>query len=244
MKPNSILRYGIIACLLFIVLSCHKRKDFEVNCRIIRVANTDPNFPGSDYEGFFEYTSWGDPSKITWSATTTGRPNYDFIYDNKKRLTKFIATYEGVPGFEFYTKYIYNAGNVIVADTLFYFGDDLNDPRGSALGYILNYYTYDSKGRITRIDSQNQPGGYTYFRNYTYDSNGNLVRGGTTTYDNKKNYLRTNLVLMFISRDYSVNNYIAADTYNNKGLPLTFSTDIYFQNAAIDEIDYNCGHYH
>ena len=114
--------------------------------------------------------------------------------------------------------------------------------RESAYGYIVNQYTYDSKGRIIRIDSKNNFGHPPYFTTYAYDAAGNKVRTGAV-YDNKKSYLRTNAWLMFITRDFSVNNYKVADEYNKKGLPLTYnSTVLTFMNSLVNEFDYNCDH--
>jgi hypothetical protein len=93
---------------------------------------------------------------------------------------------------------------------------------------VVNYYSYDSQDRITRVHQE-----WGYGSNdliYNYDSNGNLIRTGYTPqgqpipliYDNQVNPQRTNEVYMFVARDYSRNNAMAADSYNDKGLPLVF----------------------
>ena len=42
-------------------------------------------------------------------------------------------------------------------------------------------------------------------------------------YDDHKNLLRTDKVLQFLARDYSVNNPVSADNYNAGDLPTEFS---------------------
>jgi hypothetical protein len=246
MKHPFSLQSIICICLPGLILSCSKRGDLEVPCRIIHVEKTNASTPTDVvYDGYFEYTSWGDPSKIIWSETATGRPNYFFKYDNKRRLTQSGGRYAGTV-FDHVTNYIYDASNKIVADSFWYFGSDINNYRATAYGWNYDQYTYDNKGRIIKIDVTTSFG-VNYTQNYTYDANGNLAIPGAV-YDNKKNYLRTSLVLMFICRNFSVNNYKAADTYNNKGLPTSFSGEsislITGMNSLIDKIDYDCGHFH
>jgi hypothetical protein len=243
---RSFFQTIICICLLGFFLSCSKRSDFEVPCRIIHVEKTSASTPTDvAYEGFFEYTSWGDPSKITWSETATGRPNYTFKYDKKRRLIQSLGTYAH-PFFDFVTNYIYDGSNKIVADSTWYFGSDINNYRTTSYGWNYNQYSYDSKGRIIRIDVTTNFGP-VYVQTYDYDASGNRVNPGAV-YDNKKNYLRTNLVFMFFCRNFSVNNYKAADSYNSRGLPTSYSGDaisfIPGLNSTVDKIDYDCGHNH
>lgn len=241
MKRSIVLQSIIGVCMLSLVLSCHKRGEFEVPCKLLKIAHADRTglYPYDNYAGYLTYTSWGDPARITWDLKSTGRPDYVFKYDHKRRLTEFNGMFDGTV-FDFVTRYIYDASNKIVADTFWYSGQDVNNFRESAYGYIVNHYTYDSKGRIIRIDSQNNFGHPPYFTTYAYDAAGNKVRQGAV-YDNKKSYLRTNAWLMFITRDFSVNNYKVADEYNKKGLPLTYnSTVLTFMNSLVNEFDYNC----
>lgn len=241
MKRSYALQSVIGICLLTLVLSCHKRGEFEVPCKILKIAHVDRTGSGAPYDsyaGYFTYTPWGDPERITWDLKTTGRPDYVFRYDKKHRLIGFDGLFDGTV-FDFVTRYQYD-GDRIASDTFWYSGGDINNFRATAYGYIVNKYTYDSKGRIIRIDSQTNFGNPPYFTTYDYDAAGNKVRAGAV-YDNKKSYLRTNVWLMFVTRDFSVNNYKVADEYNKKGLPLTYNSDVLtFMNSFINEIDYSC----
>lgn len=243
MKRSITLQYIVLASLLTLALSCHKRGDFEVNCKILKITYDDPQAHSMDYSGIFEYNSSGDPTKLTWDWTSTGRPDFLFKYDNKRRLSEFIGQYEGSAGFDFYTKYFYGPNNVLLYDTTWFSGPDINNPSQADYGYNVNTYKFDSKGRVIEVDARHSYGGHVIY-SYSYDANGNKIRSDGFTYDDKKNYLRTNTILMFIMRDYSVNNYKVAQAYNNKGLPLSWETDITFWNSSIDQIEYNCGHNH
>lgn len=241
MKRSFTLQSIIGICMLSLVISCHKKGDIEVPCRLLKIAHFDQT--GSDavgsYAGFLEYTSWGDPAKITWDDPSTGRPNYIFTYNNKRRLIRFEGLHSGTV-FEFVSFYIYE-GDKIVGDSSWYLGSDVNNYRQTAYISNVDKYTYDTKGRIIRIDGKSSFGN-VYSTTYAYDAAGNRVRDGAT-YDNKKSYLRTNSWLMFVNRDFSMNNYRVADEYNKKGLPLIYqNTNLTFMNSLVNEFDYNCDH--
>jgi hypothetical protein len=240
MKRTIALKYVAGLCLLSIFLSCHKRGEFEVPCKILKIAHVDRTGSGdapNNYAGYFTYTSWGDPEKITWDVKTTGRPDLFFKYDNNRRLVR----YEGLQNsmvFEFVTIYIYE-GDKIVGDSSWFIGTDVNNFRGTAFTSSVSSYTYDTKGRIVKVDSQTSFGSFS--GTFTYDAAGNLVRPGVV-YDDKKSVLRTNAWLMLVTKDFSVNNRQVADEYNKQGLPLTYnSASLPFLNSLINEIDYNCG---
>lgn len=226
--------------LLSVFISCHKKGEIEVPCKIVKLANVDRTGtdPSNNYAGYFTYTSWGDPEKLIWDNKTTGRPDYFFTYDNKRRLTRF----EGLQNsqvFELVTIYIYE-GDRIVGDSSWFIGSDVNNFRGTAFSSSASKYTYDSKGRIIRVDSQTNFGSFS--ANFEYDAAGNRVRPGAT-YDNKKSYLRTNAWLMLITKDFSANNPRVADEYNKNDLPLTYnSTTLTFLSSLFNEIDYDCDH--
>jgi hypothetical protein len=246
MRILNLLRLLALAAVFFSI-SCKKRAHFEVACKIEKITSkyrfyeTDP-FEVSTYT--FTNNAWGDPVKITQSNTTTGRPNYSFTYDNNQRLKTFIADYG--PGYiEYYTRYFYDNNNFIVRDTTLFAGTDINNPASFYQAFV-NEYSYDSKGRVSKVI--NHLVGYpstTQEKVYTYNSNDNLVRSGGT-YDNKTNYLRTSLVLAFMMRDYSKNNFYPALTYNSKNLPTSYPADPRnegapaFFNTPITEIEYTC----
>jgi YD repeat-containing protein len=112
---------------------------------------------------------------------------------------------------------------------------------------MFNYYTYDNQDRIIKVHRVGNT--YSDELNYNYDSNGNLVRTGYTlqgqpiplVYDNQVNPQRTNEVYMFVARDYSRNNAMPAESYNDKGLPLLFrqqSRTVTFLGADIANAEF------
>lgn len=93
-------------------------------------------------------------------------------------------------------------------------------------------YEYDSHNRMIR----RTVGGSSI--TYAYNAQGNLVTnvyGDSLHYDNKVNFNRTDPVLQFINRDYSVNNPIGASSYNAYGLPLEYP---YSHGGSTIIIDY------
>jgi hypothetical protein len=244
MKRSFTLQSVIGICMMVLVLSCHKRGDFEVPCKLLKMSYVERGaFPETreEYTGIFTYNSWGDPTKIIWDVTATGRPNYFFTYDNKRRLTWFEGSYVAQQ-FEQITRYIYE-GDRIVGDSSWALGNDRNNFRATAWAKDVSTYQYDMKGRIIRVDTKDLNWGSTYTMTFEYDAAGNLVRDGAN-YDNKKSYLRTNAWLMFVTRDFSVNNPQVADAYNKKGLPLTYqNTTLTFRNnSLVNEFEYSCDH--
>lgn len=227
--------------LILATASCKKRSSFEVPCKIETVISS---YPGDANVATFTHNAWGDPVSIIQSNPTTGRPHYYFTYDNNHRLQAWKAEY-GPGNVEYYTKYYYDSNNFIVRDTTWFQGSDIND-LPSFGNRIVSEYTYDSKGRVSKVNTHwvGIPISATE-KVYSYDANDNLIRSNAT-YDNKTNFLRTSLVLAFVLRDYSKNNYITALTYNSKKLPTSYSTDFVngrrptFFNTLIDGITYTC----
>ena len=246
MRVVNILRLAALSMVLFSV-SCKKRGHFEIPCKIEKIISKYQYSPSSPVEvniSTFTNNVWGDPVSIIQSNPTTGRPHYYFYYDNHRRLTSFKSEY-GPGNIEDYTRYFYDNNNFIVRDTTFYAGSDINNP-ASFLQTRVAEYSYDSKGRISKINYHviGIPGA-VWENNYSYDAQGNLIRPGYT-YDNKTNYLRTSLVLAFVNRDYSMNNYITAQTYNSKNLPTSYpvsgigTSEPHFFSTAVTEIEYTC----
>ncbi|MBL7696845.1 MAG: hypothetical protein JNK79_01755, partial [Chitinophagaceae bacterium] len=80
---------------------------------------------------------------------------------------------------------------------------------------------------------------------YNYDSRGNLIQPdtdgvGNLEYDNKPGMLRTHPVLMFIQRNYSVNNPKGATSYNQAGLPDTWYGTFLEGRGVEDQVVYAC----
>lgn len=246
MRILNLLRLAALFVVLFSV-SCKKRGHFEVSCKIEKIVSkyrfyvTDP-FEVNVYS--FTYNAWGDPVRIDQSNPATGRPNYSFTYDNNHRLKTFIADY-GPTTIEYYTRYFYDNNNFIVRDTTWYAGSDINNPASFYQSFV-NEYSYDSKGRISKVNFHVVGIPASVHEDvYSYDANDNLIRSGVT-YDNKTNFLRTSLVLAFMMRDYSKNNYVSALSYNSKNLPTSYPADPRnegapsFFNTPITEIEYTC----
>lgn len=178
--------------------------------------------------GVFEYNKWGDPVRILFDFNSTGdnTTNWIFKYNQKHQLTEAIKSYTN-SYFDWY-KFVYDKKGTIIGDTTHYFGQMLGEIPQPGMDTSINYYTYDSQDRITKIHQVFYNVSHDYF--YNYDSHGNLVRTGYTpqgqsiplVYDNQVNPQRTHEVFMFVARDYSRNNAITAESYNEIGLPLVF----------------------
>jgi hypothetical protein len=246
MRFVNSLRLVALSAVLFSA-ACKKRGQFEVPCKIKTITSSyqyAPEYPAEVNVATFTNNAWGDPVSIIQSVPTTGRPHYYFTYDNNQRLKTWKAEY-GPGNIEYYTKYYYDNNNFIVRDTTWFQGFDIND-LASFGNRIVSEYAYDSKGRVAKVNSMWVGIPISALEKvYTYDANDNLIRPGAT-YDNKTNYLRTSLVLAFMMRDYSKNNYIGALTYNTKNLPTSYSTDYVngrrpsFFNTPITGIGYSC----
>lgn len=251
MKRRSLIHsIALLITVLAAFTACKKRGDYEVPCKIERITEKYRFNESDPYEittATFSYTSWGDPQSIIMSHTSTGKPNYYFFYDNNHRLIRRKDIYDGSTSIDLLTKYKYDSNNFIVSDTAWYAGYDENDV-STFYSYMTTQYWYDSKGRVSKTATTYSTGG-NLVKEYTYDAQGNMVRPGYT-YDNKTNYLRTSLVLSFTMRDYSMNNYIPALSYNTKKLPTSYSTDWRnvnpprFFNMMVNEIEYTCDSYH
>lgn len=244
MRLTNLLRLALAGGLLF-TLSCKKRGDYEVPCKILKITEKYAFYPGDPYQVStlrFNYTSWGDPKSLIYDQVSTGKPNYYFYYDNQRRLIRYKQEY--APGnVEVLTRYKYNNNNFIVSDTSWYAGTDENNTATFQYWWKTDY-TYDSQGRVSQT-VVTYFNGYVITKTYSYDANGNAIRSGAS-YDNKVNFLRTNLVLAFINRDYSMNNEVQALSYNSRNLPTSFSTDWrnqsipVFINMMANEIEYSC----
>ena len=206
-----------------------------------------------------------------------GSSNYLFRYDHIGRLTDFYGVYEDPANFykdsikfDIWHRYHYDARNRIIVDTAYQYGivvgpdyiprPDPNSTSPDVNVLFIARFTYDNYDRL--IKAQETFPGHTFSltRVYTYNQAGNLVKredqynDGTIIpisygpYDNKINYHRTNRIWQFLDRDYSMNNILPIDAYNNKGLPTSmppgahlsrlrsFATELFLQA----EIEYSC----
>jgi hypothetical protein len=178
--------------------------------------------------GVFEYNKWGDPVRIVFDYTSSDEntTNWLFRYNQKHQLTDAFKSYTS--SYFAWSKYVYDHKGTIIRDTTQYFGQMQGEVPLPGMDTVVNYYSYDSQDRIIKVHQQWDNHSNDLF--YNYDSNGNLVRTGYTpqgqpiplVYDNQVNPQRTHEVFMFVARDYSLNNAMPAESYNDKGLPLVF----------------------
>lgn len=247
MKISLRLSGAVIYISFLFCVSCSKRDHYEVDCKIEKITEYRRLAAGQPYQittATFSYNAWGDPTTIILNQVSPGNPHFYFYYDHKRRLTSLIARHSA-DSVVYYTRYAYNNQQFIERDTTYYYGSDINNP-ASFYMWAITKYTYDSKGRVTKTETlysidQTQT---WYTITYPYDANGNKIRPGVP-YDNKTNFLRTNLIFMFINRDYSKNNPYVADSYNAKGLPTYRSPErrpgqLTFMNLGAHKIEYSC----
>jgi len=199
----------------------------------------------------FTYNKQGQPVSILSNKEGTyGAYHYYFRYDKRHRLTDVIEAFrieEGQYLYNSWKLFQYNNKGAIVSDTTYYFGLASEHPTdGDIHAYYLSFYTYDKQNRITSVTQrESNEDGETFetVANHAYNNSGNLIGDGYH-FDNKINLNRTNPVWMFLNHDYSVNNKVGAESYNEAGLPVKI-TNPYFSFFPIDSeggivFDYSC----
>ncbi|MEP6748325.1 MAG: hypothetical protein ABJB86_11410 [Bacteroidota bacterium] len=233
---TNCLRLFIAVMILFQLSGCIKVPDplnpadaanVYTGCRIKQIAN-QPVPSGVVSTHLFKYNSNNDPVSVTNRSGGTGDPNLVFTYDYKNRLIEYSGIYAN-GYFEFVHHYGYSQ-NRIATDTQYVFGvystlsnyhskrisylhyDDLNRVAADSEVYIypsifsdVISYLYDQKGNLSKYDNDGKGIPYSYL------------------YDNNLNPRRTNKIWMFIDRDYSVNNAVAASSYNTYSLPVNYN---------------------
>lgn len=187
--------------------------------------------PGSSRERYdFVYNKLKNPVSATpVGGPNTGSPKWEFFYDEKNRLIRFVGVYNDARFFEFWHKYTYDKQDRIITDSTYLLGDTLHFDQSYFQG--LDLISYDHLNRIDQETGTSNlssilpppappppPGTHSS----PYDARGNLA-GTFFSYDNKLNPLLTNKIWRFINRDYSVNNPVGATAYNEHGFPLHFS---------------------
>jgi hypothetical protein len=196
--------------------------------------------------GVFQYNKWGDPVSILFDyySSDENTTNWLFKYNQKHQLTDAFKSYTA--SYLVWSKYVYDHKGTIIRDTTQYFGQMQGEIPLPGMDTVVNYYSYDRQDRITKLHQEWDNRSNDLF--YNYDSNGNLVRTGYTpqgqaiplVYDDQVNPQRTNEVFMFVARDYSRNNAMPAESYNDRGLPLVFRqqyTTALFLGADIANAD-------
>jgi hypothetical protein len=220
------------AVIIFVISGCNKlvdhiRDHLDGDDKTYRIERWDKagGVYGPATTAVFTYNKKNDPIRVDYDNNTlrTGYTDWWFDYDNKGGLSKLYRTY-GDNRDDWYQKmvFIYDNKGRIAVDTTFemFWEPAVEEPY---LIYWINHYTYDSKGRIVKVDEQQNPPRMSVEHIFTYDANGNRELAGLV-YDNKLNFHQTNKIWMFLSRDYSMNNPAPAESYNEHGLPLVFNT--------------------
>lgn len=187
------------------------------HCKITSITTSDAAWAFTS--AVFEYNQKGNPVTVTPANIGTGTPRHEFRYSNNHLLTEYIGAYTN-GFFEFWYKYQYDNQRRIIRDTQFVFGQYLQQPTNPFYVRVTDY-VYDAQDRIIQTTTtQLQPGPDVFVRNYAYDALGNLTG---RVYDDKVNLHRTNKIYQFIDRDYSVNNPVAPNGYNEAGLPTGYN---------------------
>ena len=224
MRKNAAIILSVMA-IIYSFTGCNKlmdkwyveyqspQKNYNL-CRIIEIyQNAGPLTRGRT--GTFYYSPNGNLDSVVFDDR--GIVHY-WKYDGQNVIVEYRDAFDhDLTDFITLHKYASENGRV-VRDTTWLEG---------ASGYIVQVWTihYDDKGRViretgVRIDDE-APGAVLDDRVYLYNEEGNLVNGGT--YDNEINFLRTNKVLQFVHRNYSMNNMSAFVLgYNEFHLPVGF----------------------
>jgi len=229
--------FPLLAIVLISAAGCRKQ-DNTLPC-ICKLTNIDDGV--SDYEYDSHKDAKGRLAYRRAAHQSRLSPDYKFIYDAHGRLSQFITnggTYSVGDRFWEWHYLYYDAYGRIAKDTFYYEGTigangPVFDPQMPPEYYTsTTTYEYDSHNRMIRRTA----GGSSI--TYAYNAQGNLVTnvyGDSLHYDNKVNFNRTDPVLQFINRDYSVNNPIGASSYNAYGLPLEYP---YSHGGSTIIIDY------
>jgi hypothetical protein len=209
------------------------------NCQVEKIVSADAS--GTQTLNVY-YNNAGNPRLATnvSSQHTQDTAKWVFIYDGQNRLTDLIEK-DQENRYTMWHRYAYD-GQTAIRDTIYSgMGDERTDldslngrPSGIAnglLGVIVNEIIYDEQGRIVGtngkyiIEPSEGPLDNNLVRTIVYDEDGNRVINplNPKPYDDKVSIFRTHKLWMFLHGDYSKNNTRPADTYNEAGLPTSFS---------------------
>ena len=173
------------------------------------------------------YDEQGNPVsivEITPTPNLAGQ-NFYFRYDKHNRLTDYQIVYYGGSEPVIWDRYSYPRKNIVIDSEYAYETGALNAPHPDPAGF--DHLTVDS------LDDQGRLAGPVY------DERGDDITNPAWTYDDKINVYRTSYTWMFLFRDFSTNNVLnpanfvdgGIASYNQYGLPLTFSNPIPIQES-------------
>ncbi|MBW7891499.1 MAG: hypothetical protein H3C48_10850 [Chitinophagaceae bacterium] len=209
-------------------------------CRIAMIENFDslPSNPRTFYKNTvkFIYNPQGNLTEIRQSATAEvpqefipGVYRFDsyFNYDSQNRLKSYVSNAGPspvVPGLITAAEwhwYTYTDDYNIIDTIAFYTqGRPLTSNYPDNYSHIeIEHIKLDTYGRVAEVKEFDGDGNYINTTNYSYDASGNLIAPGAT-YTDKMNMYQTSKTLMFVYKDYSVNDRVGNTvSYNNKNLP-------------------------
>jgi hypothetical protein len=217
----------------------------NISCKISKIAYLSPD-NGLVDTLTFTYNAFGNPTYIKQLSPDEGRHSLLFFYDNTNRLVQYKELYGDEYAAASWSLYQFaNGSSRPYLDTTYDFPDPDTGSTPPAFfnGLFTTTYSYDAQGRLNQTVEKSTDGFFTDSATYLYNSSGNLTGN---TYDDKINFLRTDPVLQFISRNYSQNNSltnVVIDAYNTSGLPTHLKGSITFANSiAMNEawIYYDC----
>ena len=242
------LVYFIVTITITQLASCTKTSSTKVgevsvnnlkinkSCQIQRIA-LRPGLGDVLTYGNVTYNKHGQPLSVIYDNLDNSTPWKFFEYDKSHKLIEYRV--EWGPGREFYMeihRYGYK-GNLIVIDTAYL--------QVEGTFNLIYYLEYDNHKRVISQDEYilRDDGTTSYFRtvDYDYGSDGNLIIENQF-FDSNPSYIATNKIWMFVNRNYSVNNFAGALSYNEHGLPLSYgqSSGSFLGNSNPDEIEYDC----
>lgn len=215
---NGLTLLFVLGAALMGLTSCKKILDEVKNnpgiteykiSKISYASTANEYHSAGEFDRVVHFNASGNPLKSVVTNEFTGNSNQYFFYDAKGNLKKWILyffyepTASSKPGdFNIFIYHGYGQDKTgkIITDTSYY----------STSPQYIDYYSYDGYDRIVKVKRWYtwRPAGEFEETVYSYGSDGNL-KG--YKYDNKLHFRRLSKVLMFLSRDYSVNNRIQAD---------------------------------
>jgi hypothetical protein len=246
-KVKYIIRILVVLAIVQIY-ACEKILDQlpgkPKHCRVKRIF-FQGDFSGDHYGNVY-YNKWGNPDSVTYSIVGLARGNQYFKYNHKQQMIQARYGYPGIIK-EIWHKFVYTNG-FITSDTVYTLASSEEPEPLHYVNKLIVHFEYDNYGRMSKeIRELIYPSHHIDTNYYNYDARGNRIYPETNvTYDNYTNIHVLHPIWQFLSRDYSLNNPINAESYNNFRLPTRFDRLEFFYNF-IDErsigksaIEYDC----